>query len=278
MKYLIVSGDSCTEPYFYSAVHPDLDFDYPKWPDFVGEHLGMQVINLGRGGSGNEFIYSSLQDILLEIPKKEIGLLIAGWSQSHREDWEVGRREHYPNKDYATSPWKSKRVASNGNLVHFVRKSLRTYIAFQNLCENNNIPYHHFQMVDMFENFIYGLRPNHNNEKDTNKHTGNKSKNIQKIMDLYKEYNPHIKNFLGWPGISARFILYMNTGIWHEEDIKFKAEKEFVTRSFTMDSRILGTDYDFRVRKGLVISDKDEHPNEHGHKAIADFIIQILKL
>ena len=78
MKYLIVSGDSCTEPYFYSAVHPDLDFDYPKWPDFVGEHLGMQVINLGRGGSGNEFIYSSLQDILLEIPKKEIGLIIAG--------------------------------------------------------------------------------------------------------------------------------------------------------------------------------------------------------
>ena len=70
----------------------------------------------------------------------------------------------------------------------------------------------------------------------------------------------------------------MNTGIWHEEDVKFKAQNKFVTRSFTMDSKILGTDYDFRVRKGLVISDKDEHPNENGHKAIADFIIQNLKL
>ena len=44
----------------------------------------------------------------------------------------------------------------------------------------------------------------------------------------------HIKNFLGWPGISARFILYMNTGVWHEEDIKFKAQKEFLKNILTI--------------------------------------------
>jgi len=278
MKKLIVSGDSFTDDGFTSDWHPDLDTSYAKWPEHLGKHLGMEVINLARMGVGNSFIYSSLQDALMHIPKEEIGLVIAGWTQSHRKDWEEGTNEHYPYKEFSVSPWRSRRVDQDGDIVHFVRKSLRTYIAFQNLCENNNIPYHHFQMIDMFEIFIKGLKPNHNGEKDTNKHTGNKSKDIQKIMDLCKQYSPHIKNFLGWPGISARFILYMNTGVWHEEDIKFKAQKEFVTRSFTMDSKILGTDYDFRVRKGLVISDKDEHPNEKGHKAIADFIIQNLKL
>ena len=277
MKYLIVSGDSCTEPYFYSAVHPDLDFDYPKWPDFVGEHLGMQVINLGRGGSGNEFIYSSLQDILLEIPKKEIGLLIAGWSQSHREDWEVGRREHYPNKDYATSPWKSKRVASNGNLVHFVRKSLRTYIAFQNLCENNNLPYYHFQMGDLFERVLFGLKPTENETLKGVDYTINYPEemfngDVNKILKLLRKYQPYMKNFMGYPGISEEAQLRLkaeNNIPWPFENYPF---------GYTMHSKVLGSSKEAQIKKGLIISEKDDHPNEKGHKAIANFIIQNLKL
>ena len=277
MKYLIVSGDSCTEPYFYSAVHPDLDFDYPKWPDFVGEHWGMQVINLGRGGSGNEFIYSSLQDILLEIPKKEIGLLIAGWSQSHREDWEVGRREHYPNKDYATSPWKSKRVASNGNLVHFVRKSLRTYIAFQNLCENNNLPYYHFQMGDLFERVLFGLKPTENETLKGVDYTINYPEemfngDVNKILKLLRKYQPYMKNFIGYPGISEEAQLRLkaeNNIPWPFENYPF---------GYTMHSKVLGSSKEAQIKKGLIISEKDDHPNEKGHKAIANFIIQNLKL
>ena len=277
MKYLIVSGDSCTEPYFYSAVHPDLDFDYPKWPDFVGEHLGMQVINLGRGGSGNEFIYSSLQDILLEIPKKEIGLLIAGWSQSHREDWEVGRREHYPNKDYATSPWKSKRVASNGNLVHFLRKSLRTYIAFQNLCENNNLPYYHFQMGDLFERVLFGLKPTENETLKGVDYTINYPEemfngDVNKILKLLRKYQPYMKNFIGYPGISEEAQLRLkaeNNIPWPFENYPF---------GYTIHSKVLGSSKEAQIKKGLIISEKDDHPNEKGHKAIANFIIQNLKL
>ena len=57
-----------------------MDFDFPKWPEYVGKHLGMEVINLARGGAGNEFIYSSIQDVIMQIPKEEIGFVIAGWS------------------------------------------------------------------------------------------------------------------------------------------------------------------------------------------------------
>ena len=119
MKKLIVSGDSCTEPYFYSPLHPETDFDFPKWPEYVGKHLGMEVINLARGGAGNEFIYSSIQDVIMEIPNEEIGLVIAGWSQSHRYDWELGKRSH----------WQSRRVSKFGDIYNWVKKSLRLYIA-----------------------------------------------------------------------------------------------------------------------------------------------------
>jgi len=277
MKYLIVSGDSCTEPYFYSAVHPDLDFDYPKWPDFVGEHLGMQVINLGRGGSGNEFIYSSLQDILLEIPKKEIGLLIAGWSQSHREDWEEGVQDHYPYKHFAKSPWFSRRIAKSGKLYTWVKKSLRTYIAFQNLCENNNLPYYHFQMGDLFERVLFGLKPTENETLKGVDYTINYPEemfngDVNKILKLLRKYQPYMKNFIGYPGISEEAQLRLkaeNNIPWPFENYPF---------GYTMHSKVLGSSKEAQIKKGLIISEKDDHPNEKGHKAIANFIIQNLKL
>ena len=105
MKKLIVSGDSCTEPYFFSPLHPDMDFDFPKWPEYVGKHLGMEVINLARGGeTSNQFIYSSIQDVIMEIPNNEIGLVIAGWSQAHRYDWEIGKVLHWLYKEFAKHP------------------------------------------------------------------------------------------------------------------------------------------------------------------------------
>ena len=277
MKYLIVSGDSCTEPYFYSAVHPDLDFEYPKWPDFVGEHLGMQVLNLARGGSGNEFIYSSIQDVLMEIPREEVGLVIASWSQSHREDWEIGTREHYPYTDFARSPWKSQRVAGKGNLVHFVRKSLRTYIAFQNLCENNNLPYYHFQMGDLFERVLFGLKPTENETLRGIDYTIKYPEEMfnadgNKILKLLRKYQPYMKNFMGYPGISEEAQLRLkaeNHLPWPFENYPF---------GYTMHSKVLGYDKAAQVKKGLIISEKDDHPNAKGHKAIADFIIQNLKL
>ena len=278
MKKLIVSGDSCTEPYFYSAVHPELGpFDYPKWPDHVAKHLGMELINLARGGSGNEFIYSSIQDVLMEIPREEVGLVIASWSQAHREDWEIGTREHYPYTEFARSPWRSQRVAGKGNLVHFVRKSLRTYIAFQNLCEQYNVPYSHHQMGDLWERMLFGLKPTENETLKGLDYTIKYPdelfrKDGIKILHLLKKYQPHIKNFMGWPGISEESQLRL------KQEVKLPWPFDTYPLGYNMHSKVLGYNKKFQMLHDLIISMKDDHPNEKGHKAIADFIIQNLEL
>ena len=265
MKKLIVSGDSCTEPYFYSPLHPETDFDFPKWPEYVGKHLGMEVINLARGGAGNEFIYSSIQDVIMEIPNEEIGLVIAGWSQSHRYDWELGKRSH----------WQSRRVSKFGDIYNWVKKSLRLYIAFQNLCENNNLPYAHFQMNDIFERYLRGLQENdiEKSQGITYKKSfeGDFYKDLKSIIQLLVQYDTHIKNFIGWPGVSKQMRLRIIGDLQSGWPLSHR-------ESFTMHAHIIGNNELEQDNKGLTISKLDDHPNEDGHKAMAKFIIQNLKL
>tara|TARA_B000000477_G_scaffold52745_1_gene44341 strand:- start:2101 stop:3069 length:969 start_codon:yes stop_codon:yes gene_type:complete len=89
-KLLICSGDSFTDPGFRSASHPEMDTSWPKWPEIMAKELGMKCINLGRSGSGNEYIYSSIQDVVLKLEdKSQIGLIVAGWSQGFRRDYQI---------------------------------------------------------------------------------------------------------------------------------------------------------------------------------------------
>ena len=94
-KLLICSGDSFTDPIFRSAPHPEMDVSWPKWPEIMAKELGMRCINLGRSGSGNEYIYSSLQDAVLKIKdKSRIGLIVAAWSQGFRRDFQICEGEN----------------------------------------------------------------------------------------------------------------------------------------------------------------------------------------
>ena len=92
-KLLICSGDSFTDPHYRSISHPEIDTSWPKWPEVLAKKLDMRLINLGRSGSGNEYIYSSIQDTIESIEdKSQIGLVIAGWSQCFRIDFEKDRK------------------------------------------------------------------------------------------------------------------------------------------------------------------------------------------
>ena len=64
MKKLIVSGCSWGDTNFFSSFHPDMDCDWPKWPEILAEKLGMECVNLCKCGAGQEYIYSSLCDYI----------------------------------------------------------------------------------------------------------------------------------------------------------------------------------------------------------------------
>ncbi len=90
-KILLVSGCSFTVEEYISAIHPDMDCSWPKWPELLSKKLGMDYINLGQNGGGNEYIYSSLlEQILKTEDKSQIGLVMPAWTQCQRKDYQSG--------------------------------------------------------------------------------------------------------------------------------------------------------------------------------------------
>src|SRR6056300_763518 len=98
-KTLLVSGDSYTDQDWLSEFHPELDTSWPKWPEILAKKLNMNCVNLGKAGAGNEYIYSSLLDYISNpsISNDSIGLVIAGWSQIQRKDYQQGRAGRWTN-------------------------------------------------------------------------------------------------------------------------------------------------------------------------------------
>jgi|TARA_B100001013_G_C24607935_1_gene441865 hypothetical protein len=257
LKRMIVSGDSCTEAEFWSNCHPTWDFNYPKWPEYVAEHFGLKLINLARGGQGNQYIYHTLLEEVTNTPKEDIGLVMAGWSQCHRKDYETG---------WMNNCWHSKRVDQDGDLLHWVSKTLRHYLSFQIMCERYSLPYYHFQMGDLFECYLNGLQPTENDrllgktdENDTMEYPGKRDRDEQHILGRITSYDPHIKNFIGWPGLQDKYRGFN----WQLAGKK----------GFTMHDQIIGKDRVEIKRRQRSVSELDDHPNKEGHKAMADFII-----
>ena len=248
MKKLIVSGDSNTDLSFRSVFHPEMDFSYKKWPQHLAEHLGMELVCLGKMGKGNQYIYHSLFDEIIKTPKDEIGLVVAGWSQAMRKDWQEDDR------------WVSTQVEQDGDLLSWVNKSLRHFISFQILCEKYDLPYIHFQMTDLFEAYLGGLQAS--DEPDWGlphfqPYPGDKRKDEEKILNRIFEYYKHINNFVGWPGLRKP---YADAGFG----------------GFNVLEKLMGPTFDAQMESGFQISEEDDHPNEAGHKAIADLLIKEL--
>jgi hypothetical protein len=186
MKYLIVSGDSFTDENFTSVPHPEMDCSWAKWPELLGEKLGMEVINLAICGKGNEFIYSTLHDEILKTPdKSEIGLVIAAWSQCNRRDFQVYNH------------WYDNRVDSKGDVVYWANRSLRYYSAFEMLCKSHNIPYIHTQMIDMYLTYVDG----NNYWNDGFNYSGDVLIDVPNILKAILEYDTILdtSKFIGWP-------------------------------------------------------------------------------
>lgn len=117
-KLLITSGCSWTAG--SSRIHQKY-----VWPIILAKKLDMDCVNVGKGGKGNEFIYSSLIDKLCTC--KNIGLTICMWSNFDRLEYFDRTVRTYPNF----------RSGQFNNLY----KSIRYIHAFQNHCELNKIPF-----------------------------------------------------------------------------------------------------------------------------------------
>ena len=267
-KILLATGCSMTDSNYVSETNPEIDCSWPKWPELIAKKLDMECINLGQNGAGNEYIYSSLLEKILKN-KDQIGLVMVGWTQCQRKDYQEWNN------------WKQTRVDPDGDVFGWIRKTLRYMISLQLVCENYNIPYKQFQMINLFEGWTNGLyktdvqlKRNRNDPKYEfqYRYPGDRDKDRLKLQKILIDYEPYInvKNFIGWPTID-------NLGGYNIE-IKTiqKSRKELeelwnICRTDKKKAREL-------IEKGsefqdeLIISEWDQHPNEKGQQKIAEFL------
>ena len=245
MKYLIVSGDSFSDKNFRSSDHPDLDTSWPKWPELLAEKLGMKCINLAIGGKGNEFIYSTLQDQILSMPNKdEIGLVIAAWSQCHRRDFQLGGYSLIDDDQIHTisgSNWQDNKIDSCGDLMYWVKRSLRYYSAFEILCERYNIPYAHTQMIHLYKDYLAGDFRNQEGH-----YPGDSKRDEELILNILLDHDKMLdtSKFIDWPCVKPLGGLPINQEVFGE----------------------------LQQGNPWVISDLDDHPNAAGQVKIAEYI------
>tara|TARA_B100000085_G_scaffold60423_1_gene53199 strand:- start:1005 stop:1745 length:741 start_codon:yes stop_codon:yes gene_type:complete len=233
-KILLVSGCSWGDKNFQSLYHQDMDCSWPKWCDLLAEKLDMQLVNLCKMGAGNEYIYSSLFDYITTNDTKNIGLVLAAWSQCQRRDFA---------KD---DKWTNYRIDTTGDVLYWIKKSLRYMKSFELLCENYNLNYKHFQMIQLYKDIMSGLRPGEweilkgtYDKKHRHQVVENKEETYQKIIKILMNFEPLTdKNFIGWP----------------------------------IDEKIGGFSFNNFLEEWDKISDIDRHPNEKGQIKIMELL------
>jgi len=62
------------------------------WPEILAERMGLECVNLGLSGAGNEYIFSSVCDSLVEI--KDISFIAIMWSEYFRLDLDMFRDDN----------------------------------------------------------------------------------------------------------------------------------------------------------------------------------------
>ena len=238
-KKLVVSGCSWGDDIFFSPFHPDMDCDWPKWPKLLAEKLNMECVNLCKCGAGQEYIYSSLCDYIQKTPKEEIGQVIAAWSTAPRRDYESKER------------WTNDRQDMRGDLKYWVERSIRYQYAFQNLMEQEKLPYIQFQMISLYRGYVWELKNKAKKREDL--YTGSlsfgeyryneKGENLKDIvLNTIKNspyYNKFNEKFINWPC---------------DEDLG----------GFTLEFGVLKEEHK--------ISELDRHPNAKGQQKIAEYL------
>ena len=159
MKTLIVSGCSYTASEYISSAYPDMDTSSPKWPEILAEKLNMKLVNLAFSGAGNRFILQTLLEAIERTPKDEIGLVVAAWSQSNRDDWQEYKSNFKFNNERFVKgfKWQNTRTNRPGDVFSWVRETLLGYITLQNVCKRYDIPLRQFQMISLYEGWTDGL-------------------------------------------------------------------------------------------------------------------------
>ena len=233
-KKLIAIGCSYTAHYLSSIQSPDVDWDFPRWPEHLANMLDMECINLGKAGAGNDRILARTLDATLK--EKNIGLIVVMWSEWRRVGFQRSRDwDHWTHiTPHDLETWKVT-ILEKQNSFHATRNTLRTFIHAEKIL--SGIPYM----------FIQGTTNLSWDEDNWSKNQYSRRISANEILKSpYLDYieNNIANKFIGWP-IMNELGGYSIEDYLNKQDI---------------------------YREKFRISKSDNHPNAAGHKVIAEFL------
>ena len=184
-KILLVSGCSFTTSNYISMQHPNMNCDWPKWPELLAKMMDLEIVNLAHSGSGQEYIFTSIYDYIYKNGTDHIGYVIAAWSQAKRRDYSITKYNH--------TMWNAEHFDLKGDLFYSIKKTLMYQGMFETLMKQKELRFKHFQMIEAFKDNFENL-PSHT------KH----ATYVDCVKLWYK--SPLRKaiseqHFIGWPGI-----------------------------------------------------------------------------
>ena len=152
MKKIIVGGDSFSDKKQPQYAMP-VPLDFKMWPEIVGDKLNCEVINTARSGYGNQAIYHTTLDAIMN--NKDVDHVFVMWSEWMRQDFLIDDNREYVSittwNDFKTyqnvdntviSKWYddsfSKKIPSMEQLTN---TNINYIYGLKVICEKLNIPY-----------------------------------------------------------------------------------------------------------------------------------------
>ena len=264
-KYMLACGDSFTDADFKSTFYPDTDCSYAKWPAVLAQKLNIsKVVNLGRCGVSNAYIFDAAVDHILENSDK-IEIVAIGTTEAWRftpyhryfinpvstlnsnNGWpKETKLPEYHSKIFPFVELVMSDLISEEHGEHMIRILLKDYIRqvlrIQRLCKKLNI---RLVISNILGPFNWGavnrLARNH---FDTTL-PYDRERAAEQILSVEGFYDVDPASFCGWPcftQLGGKPPTCMHNSGWNNEQ--------------------------------MTIGPQDGHPNALGHIHIADKIYE----
>jgi len=279
-KYILACGCSFTQSYLISPCVPREQSMFTRWPELLGQKLGREVKNLAESGRGNNWIYRTL---IGDIIKNHdlIDMVVVGWSEPSRYDiwgiqftpladtynrqteqqkklWAVksdpmiAAEEQFHEQLFESYVWDYWHIRiphilpMDNILTAQILDTLKYMLQIQELCKIFNIPLIQSSMLGMIDphqiHFRMARSPNRPPMLDrfVPKDMINHIITKEEFLSLEPKYN------MGYP-----FMKDLGGFDFHHD----------IIHSYS----------------GLQVHDQDPHPNEAGHKLIAEMYYEHYK-
>jgi len=259
-KYMLACGDSFTDPDFQSIFYPDYDCSYAKWPELLANKMNIsKVVNLGRSGASNNYIFDTAVDHILEnFDKIEIVAIgtTEAWRFTAYNRYFINmisslQKDRFPHLDHALEYQNAiipfvecivSRLISEKHGEHTIRILLGEYVKqvlrIQRLCKKLNI---RFVITNLLGPFTWASVNRIAREHFNTTLPYDSNRAAEQILSIEGFYDVDAASFCGWPG-------FLQLG-----------------GKCPTDANVSGFQ-----REAMTVGPKDGHPNALGHIHIAD--------